>query len=375
MTKTKGRRSRLDSIREAERFNAPDFESLTLDNPDYWRLYTKIMNYANTIYSNKELKAFAIEWIKNNGLEDKLSSVFNLAEINFATIGKICWIETNGGQLQDYSVKFLEDRLKKLQENKENPFSNDSETQVVQAKPKKSPQDQIKEQTNAVIAEFEEAIDSTSFDGTKTPYDTFVSFDGGLNMNIIIDKYTPLLEELNAVVNNTDSSIVEAYKGMSRKAIARERDIVKQIIDDATRFAQNKKASRKPRTVKTARHKTPEKILKDFKYQKENSEFKLSSVDPKKLLGSQFAVLFNTKYKTIEIYYADEGGFSAKGQKITNFKVDTSYGKRVRKPNEFLPEIMSGPKTKVAKSIDGLKTQSLSLTGTVGSDRIILRVM
>lgn len=371
MAKTKRGKSRIESVREAEGFNAPAFDQLTLDNPKYWIIYAKIMNYANTIYANKDFKQFTLDWIKQNNLEDKLSPLYGLAENHFTTIGKICWIENNGGNLKDYTVKFLEERMKKLLEIKEEPDPDTSEV----VKIKVSPQDQIKKQTNAVIADLEEAIDRSSFDGLKTPYDTFTSFDGGLNMNIIIEKYTPLLEELNAVVNNSDASIVEAYKGLSRKAVTRERDIVKQIVDDANRFAQNKKAKRKPRTTKAPRHKTPEKILKDFKYQQESNEFKLSSVDPKKLIGSQFAVLFNTKYKTIELYYAGDGGFSAKGQKITNFKEDSSYGKRVRKPVEFLPEVVTGPKTKVAKSIQSLKTQSIALTGTVGQDRIIVRVM
>jgi hypothetical protein len=76
-----------------------------------------------------------------------------------------------------------------------------------------------------------------------------------------------------------------------------------------------------------------------LKYQKENAEFRVASIDPAKLLGAKYLVAFNTKTRDLSLYYANEGGFSVKGTSIINFDETKSFTKKLRKPLDILPLI------------------------------------
>ena len=83
-----------------------------------------------------------------------------------------------------------------------------------------------------------------------------------------------------------------------------------KLIDDAQRYGNVTKKTRAPRKPRTI---SMDKKLKSLKYQKENNEFKIASINPEKIIGAQELWTFNTKYKIVTVFRAiDRGGLQVK---------------------------------------------------------------
>jgi hypothetical protein len=76
------------------------------------------------------------------------------------------------------------------------------------------------------------------------------------------------------------------------------------------------------------------------------------------------------------MYNADNAkGLTIKGTTIQNFNVETSIGKRLRKPDLVVKQVLDGGKIVLKKLLDGLTTKPAELTGRINSDTIIVRVI
>jgi hypothetical protein len=157
------------------------------------------------------------------------------------------------------------------------------------------------------------------------------------HLDELSSEYSLLLEELNELSDKEDEQLLEGYNHVSWKAV---KQTIELLTDMNTQFKQikavTKSAARKPRAKKPPK---VEKIIGKLKYQKENAEFRVASIDPAKLLGAKYLVAFNTKTRDLSLYYALEGGFSVKGTSIINFDGTKSFTKKLRKPLDILPLI------------------------------------
>jgi hypothetical protein len=84
----------------------------------------------------------------------------------------------------------------------------------------------------------------------------------------------------------------------TKKQLKEDIQFLNRIIEEAERYVIGVKQSRAPRKKKIV---PVDKKLKTFKYQKEDKDFKISSVDPSKIIGAQEIWTFNTKYKIITV--------------------------------------------------------------------------
>jgi hypothetical protein len=57
-----------------------------------------------------------------------------------------------------------------------------------------------------------------------------------------------------------------------------------------------------------------------------------------------------------------------------NYNKETSVGKRLRKPEVSIKDMMEAGKVKLKKVLTDLSTKELQLTGRMNSDTMILRV-
>ena len=75
------------------------------------------------------------------------------------------------------------------------------------------------------------------------------------------------------------------------------------------------------------------------------------------------------------VYNAENAkGLTFKGTTFQNYDTKTSIGKRLRKPEVTIPELMEAGKVKIKKILPDLSTKELQLTGRMNSDILILRV-
>ena len=119
-----------------------------------------------------------------------------------------------------------------------------------------------------------------------------------------------------------------------------------------------------------------EKKIKNLKWQREDATYKIASILPEKIIGSQELWTFNTKYKTITVLRAqDRGGLQVKGTSITGYDPKTSFTRGTgRKTEDTVRRVLDGGKIVLRKIMDELKTEK-ALAYRINENTILLRVV
>jgi hypothetical protein len=181
-------------------------------------------------------------------------------------------------------------------------------------------------------------------------------------------------ERLSALENNyKDPKLREYYSGYDRKQFLNLFKCYAQIVADAQKIASNAKVARKPRKKKPVSF---DKMIKNLKYLPKFDELKLQSVDPVKIIGAQQVWVYNVKQRKLGVYNAsDAAGILVKGSALTNFALDSSIQKTLRKPEATLKIITDGGKIALRKALDGVNSKPNKLNGRINKDTVILRVV
>lgn len=194
----------------------------------------------------------------------------------------------------------------------------------------------------------------------------------------VYDYYKPLYDEIDELVTKKTPDLVEGYKHL--KSVKEKKDylaFIKNIIDDCQKYLNAATAAkvRTPRQPRAKKKVPVEKLVAKVKYQKESTDYKLTSVDPAAIVGASEVYLFNTKYRhLVQLVAASVDGFSIKGTTITNFSEESSLRKTLRKPEEVLTEIGGTTKARASKLFLDLKTKAAPANGRLNEETIILKV-
>jgi hypothetical protein len=185
------------------------------------------------------------------------------------------------------------------------------------------------------------------------------------------EHFSHLILELQKAIQGKDEEIKEAYSGTSKA-------ILKKVYDWLTGMPsqivlQETKKARKPRKKKA---KTAVQLLKKFKYQKSDSDLNLTSIDPETIIGAQQLWVFNTKTRRLGVYYAvDEKGLSVSRMSIDNYDESTSFNKKIRKPKEVVPNVLSAGKVALRHMMDEIKAAKTPMKSRIGETALILRAV
>jgi hypothetical protein len=232
-------------------------------------------------------------------------------------------------------------------------------------------QDRIRDKASEIIGSVEELIDKG---------DEFSLYDWLKANEIpatyaprIAAFYAPVLAELLEASDRSDPQLVEGYSSFSKKELQVRIILFNSIIEDAERYADTTKKVRMPRKPRTI---SVEKKLKNFKFQKEDNNYKIASINPEKVIGAQELWTFNTKYKTLTVFRAiDRGGLQVKGTSIVNYDEAASVTKRTgRKPEVYVDKVLNGGKIVLRKLMDELKNDA-SLAYRINENTILLKVV
>lgn len=165
-------------------------------------------------------------------------------------------------------------------------------------------------------------------------------------------------------------------EGYSHIPLTHRRKIVKileEMIADTESHQQVKKAVRAPRVKKPQ---AATKQVARMKYEKENQEFKIASINPLTIVGSQVLYAFNTKTRTLFEYVASgPKGFEVKGTTLQGFDLEKSRQVRLRKPEDMLPIVLKKTKAQIGKAWDTLKTKTSVPNGRFNEQIVLLRVV
>ncbi len=226
--------------------------------------------------------------------------------------------------------------------------------------------DRVKERISNLIGDLEEEVDRfcVNYESDFKPYDWMKKNQlGAIHAKRVAEYYAPLRAELASYPDDIGLTKIKTKKFLA---------FVDSIIDGANSIAQVKKAVRRPRKI---RLKTAASVVTKLRYLKESKEYKVASIDPLKVIGSQRLFVFNAKLRKLTVFTADNAsGLTFKGASLIGFDPKASFTRTVRKPEEILPKILASTKAKASEVFTAIKAKNQTPNGRIGPDSILLKV-
>ena len=328
----------------------------------------KTLSWYSQNKDTKDATKWATEYFKKQ-LKIDVSSVIKEFP---STFGFVCRIVSNGGQLNVKDQIWFDDMIKKVK-NKLN------EPTIVEDKPKAvviNIQDRIRAKADDTIAELELQIDeiiTSDFAANSQPYVVFHTMQTkDAHTRFIVEWAKGKRIQFDEVLNTDDKELKEAYSNFTKPQLKKMVAYFDQVILDCQRISGESTKSRKPRKRKA---KSPEQLTAKMKFLEEFKELKLKSITPTDIIGTMSLWVYNTKTRKLGVYHAeDAGGLSVKGSSILNFVESKSIQKKLRKPEQMLPEVLNGGKVFLRNVMESIRAVDSKLTGRINADTILLKV-
>lgn len=330
--------------------------------------YARYLNWYNIMCTVSEAREYLETYLKNTGRQADLK-VFKTVSDTWIPL-TAAWIARmihRGIPVFTESRRFLDRKILDAIEN----HSSAEKKEVAASTNVISIQDRIRDKASDLIGDVEEMIDKGE---QFSLYDWLKANEiPATYAPRIAAYYAPVLAELIEATEGQDPQLKEGYKNFTKKQLEQRVLFFNSLIEDAERYADTTKKVRKPRKSRTV---SVEKKLKNFKYQKEDNNYKIASVNPEKIIGCQELWTFNTKYKTLSVFRAlDRGGLQVKGTSIINYDEKTSVTKRTgRKPEYYVDKVLNGGKVVLRKLTEEMKNDA-PLAYRINENTILLKVV
>lgn len=115
------------------------------------------------------------------------------------------------------------------------------------------------------------------------------------------------------------------------------------------------------------------KQVRNLKYLKDSAEYKVTSINPEKIVGAKSILVFNTKYRKL-IWYTSSSSFEVSGSTLKN--VSKGEGKTLRKPEEqLLPFIKTNAQTKLLKAFADINSKPSDQSPRLNDQCVILKAI
>lgn len=363
---TAAKRQKL--IEKADRMSKGVEFTLT---PEKYHL-TRALNYYNANHDDKDKKKWLIAHIAKT--DKKLAvELLKVDEFEFRYAGILARMLDGGSTLKQKELDLLADRIKVLTELTKAvkvPAAKKSATAAPAAAPV-TIQDRMEENAHKHAAEFDGAIDE--FVTTKKSSFSAKAYLAANNVSAPVAKrigelFVRTSKELREALTGKDEQLVEAYSNFTKRDLKKFADFVDAMIADCNQAVQSAKVNRAPR----ARKPVPlSKQVAKVKYMKEFAELGLKSVKPENMIGATEVWIYNTKYRKVQFYKVDSGGFTVKGTSLVGFSVTESKSMTLRKPEEFFKGL-SLTKRPLNAKFKTLTTKPAAPNGRINEECIIL---
>lgn len=342
------------------------------------------LNWYNYMWDGKYTKTVLIKYAKKLGYKNasKFTKMIIPNHLSYIATGLERGLTfpapkqaEEGESGNEYYQKRLHTELGKYDKETEAlaqlPTESDSETPV---KKRKTVQENINIKVQLLLAEVDYAIDVWNvepFDMYKYLSENKVS---AMVANRIPEEYQGLLDEVVEARDGDSEQLKEGYSHLTKPELGRYIDFIKKIQTDSERFAGNHKPIRKPRKAKQFSAK--EKVSK-LSFLSEDTDNKIASIDPSKIVGAKILFLFNSKTNQLAYYHSsDRGGLDVKGSSIKNFDTDKSEVKKLGvRTTHFLDRVLAGGKIVLNKTMNEVNSKASKVTGRVNNNMIILKVI
>jgi hypothetical protein len=331
---------------------------------------TKSLSWYAQNKDKKDALKYGCDYFKKNFKLD----ASNILKEKVPTFGFICRLVTNGATLSPDHQSWFDSEIEKIKQ------------QIVDYKPKKSPivektnvisiQDRILEKANECIAELEGQVDDliiSAFTSSVSPFGVFHQMNiKDAQTKYILDWAKEKRKEMTLVIDGSDAQLKEGYSNFKKTEIKKIIAYFDQVILDCGKITQTATQSRKPRKRKI---KSPDELISKMKFMVEFPELKLKSITATDVVGAMSLWVYNTKTRKLGVYHAeDAGGLSVKGSTLLNFSESKSIQKKLRKPEDTLPQVLCAGKVVLRNILSDVRAVESVLTGRINDDTILLRV-
>ena len=166
---------------------------------------------------------------------------------------------------------------------------------------------------------------------------------------------------------------VEGYSHLSRVQLRKRVQACESMLADLDRLQSAAKAVRKSRIKKP---KAADKQVTKLNYKKEDHDYKIVSVAPLSVIGSHRLFTFNVKTRVItEFVTSSAKGFEVSGTTLKNIDTSLSRSTRLRKPDAFLPIVLSKTTKQIDNEWKSLTTKTTVPNGRMSVDTVLLKVL
>lgn len=333
---------------------------------------------------NKAKSAAMRNWIKKQSIWDKnqQKQLAKLPDWYIMNYGKYAWIANKLGfmapSVQKHLIGLVPEWLEKAQQQTPEPVnqtgSAPTTTNVV------SIQQRMWENLIDLCGGWDESLDSlvngeleiAKFD----PYTDMRKYREGMvkpaHARMIKEQYQADYAESQLVAEWQDADIKEAYAFMKPKQRKVYLEFFDKIITACDTYINTGKAQRKTRKPKAVKK---EKLVEKLKYQVNDNELGVASVNPLEIVDCSELWVVNTKTRKVGVYKAAElsTGLSVKGTTILNFCTISSKQKTLRKPKEQLSAFKGTSRNKYSKAFSEINSTETKLNGRINDQTILLK--
>jgi hypothetical protein len=348
-------------------------------NPDnYVRDLISALNYYNANHDDKDKKKWLISHLAKT--DKKLAvELLKVDEYHFRYAGILARLMDGGSELQEKESNYFNERLVKLKEQvgsrqkSQDKLDKKTADALAAAAPSNviSIQQRMEEKARELASEIDGAIDDFMIN-KKNDFSTknylLANLVAAPIAKRIGEMYIDTAAELREAIEGTDPQLVEGYSHFTKRELKKFADFVDGIISDCNQQVQTAKANRAPRKRK---EKPASVQVARMKYLKEFAELNLKSIKPEGIINSTEVWVYNTKYRRVGVYKADNGVLAVKGTTVLGFSVTESKQFTLRKPADFFKGLTIGKRPLNAK-MKTLTTKSAVPNGRINEETIIL---
>jgi hypothetical protein len=343
---------------------------------------SRAFNFYNYYLSAKETKPKVLEWMEVNGYSKQDISAVRRAPdyLPGITVGTLCTSMLRGMPSRHPEMDYHPDDIfvrdiivKVIAEAK-----NIADPEKVAKEPAVSPMVFLKDKTTrTIIMDLDVMLDQWSMDNSQsTPIDIYARMQEhklpAASCNQVEQWLTRHRDEMGCALDKSDPYLVEVYQYLTKEQLTSRVKAFNSMLADLDKFRNAAKATRAPREKKPV---SATKQISSLKYCKENAEFKIASVNPVRIVGAYRLLAFNTKYRILLDYVAqNEKGLSIKGTTLQNVDDLSTRAIRLRKPDEFLPIVLNNTPKQIEKAWSNLTTKESKPKPRINGEVVLLRV-
>lgn len=240
-------------------------------------------------------------------------------------------------------------------------------------KPKKSVQQLMEDKLMDMLGDVEYEIDQFLDNDFKSDFNMY-EWCQELDLNakstsLIPTHYELMIDELENEEDCEQLKEAYAYLGIKGKRLLIE--FIRSIIDDAERWAKNKRQQFKPRMRKSKLVDGTTRVKK-LKFKESDTQLKISSVNPALIIGARELWIYNTKNKKLQVY---RGKLDVRGTTIYGYAKGDAIEKSIgRNPTKYIKRCLDGGKLVLKGLMNEINSTDKVANGRVNEHCILLRV-